>query len=576
MSEEQGSESTVSRSQFIKEEKVAEEKEAPKKVSRREFVKGAAAVAGAGALASCAPAATPTTAPGETAAPAPTCPPAEECPPCGAAWTPPEWDEEADVVVVGFGGAGAAAAITAHDAGATVLLLEKAPEEFAGGNTGVAGGDVYARQDVENAIAYLTALNGAYEVPAEHIEAWANKIAENLDFMTSMGVEDAWWKPWEEFPELPGVVGSGSYFVGELQRGFKLFEVYRSNVEKRAIDVWYEAPGKELVQHPETKEILGVIAEKEGGEVYIKANKGVVLTLGGYENNPEMLRDYIHVSGIQPRGTPYNTGDGIKMALKINADLWHMANQAGLGLVLKTPQPEYMGTGSPPKALNCICIGKDNKRFMNENERARHGKVLRGGDWVNYPTPLPVHAIWDENAMLAAGALGLSLEQRQAAVESGNAMGWNAVRELYDWSPDNEIEIEKRWILEADTLANLATHMERDPDEVQETIDRYNAFCTAGEDPDFGREPTQLLPINQPPFYCMELTPSMLNTQGGPRRNKDAQVLDVDLNPIPRLYSAGEFGSMYGNWYNGGMNLGESMAFGRIAGENAAAQESWA
>jgi succinate dehydrogenase/fumarate reductase flavoprotein subunit len=555
---------------------MTEEKEAPKRISRKDFVKGAAAVAGVGALASCAPAATP--APAGTAAPCPTCPPAEECPespPCAAVGLPEQWDEEADVVVVGFGGAGAAAAISACDAGAKVLILEKAPEEFAGGNTGVAGGDVYARQDVDNAIAYLTALNGSYEVPAEHIEAWANKIAENLDFMTYMGVENPWWKPWEEFPELPGVVGSGSYFVGEMQRGLRLFDVYKSNVVERDIDVWYEAPGKELIQHPETKEILGVVAEKGGSEVYIKANRAVVLTLGGYENNPEMQRDYIHVPFIYPRGTPYNTGDGIKMALKVNADLWHMANQAGLSLVLKAPEPEYIGVGAPPKTQNCIYIGKDNKRFMNENETSRHGKVLRGGDWVNYPTPLPVHAIWDENAMLTAGALGLSLEARQAAAESGNAMGWNNVRELYDWSADNSIEIERRWILQADTLANLATHMERDPVAVQETIDRYNALCAAGEDLDFGRQPTQLLPINQPPFYCMELVPQMLNTQGGPRRNKDAQVLDVDLEPLPRLYSAGEFGSMYGNWYNGGMNLGEAMAFGRIAGENAAAEEPW-
>ncbi len=575
MTEERRNESVVSPIESLKEDKMTEEAKPTKRLSRKDFVKGAAAVAGIGALAGCSPAATP--APAGTPEPCPTCPPAEGCPPCGAAWTAPEWDEEADIVVVGFGGAGAATAISAHDAGAQVLLLEKAPYEYAGGNTGVSGGDVYAREDVDNAIAYLTALCGAYEVPAEMIDVWANKIAENYDFMTSvMGAEEPWWKPWEEFPELPGVVGSGSWFVGELERGCRLFDLYRANVEERGIDVWYESPGKELVQHPETKEILGVVAEKEGSEVYIKANKGVVLTLGGYENNPEMQRDYIHVDYIYPRGTPYNTGDGIKMALKINADLWHMANQAGLGLALKAPQPEYIGTGSPPSSLNCIYIGKDNSRFIDETERSRHGKVLRGGNWVNYPTPLPIHAIWDENAMIAAGALGLSLAQREAALETGNAMGWTAVREIYDWSPDNSIEIEKRWILQADTLDNLATHMEREPAEVQATIDRWNAMCAAAEDIDFGRQPTTLLPINQPPFYCMELQPTMLNTQGGPRRNKDAQVLDVDLNPIPRLYSAGEFGSIYGNWYNGGMNLGEAMAFGRIAGENAAALEPWA
>ena len=82
-------------------------------------------------------------------------------------------------------------------------------------------------------------------------------------------------------------------------------------------------------------------------------------------------------------------------------------------------------------------------------------------------------------------------------------------------------------------------------------------------------------PIIKPPFYAMEMVPGVLNTQGGPRRNKNAEIVDPEGRPIPRLYGAGELGSMYSYCYNGGGNLGEAIAFGRIAGENAAALSAW-
>jgi len=82
-----------------------------------------------------------------------------------------------------------------------------------------------------------------------------------------------------------------------------------------------------------------------------------------------------------------------------------------------------------------------------------------------------------------------------------------------------------------------------------------------------------LAPLRTPPYYALELTPSFINTQGGPRRDKDAHVVGIDGNAIPRLYSAGELGSIYAFLYQGGGNVGECFAFGRIAGRNAAREE---
>ena len=77
------------------------------------------------------------------------------------------------------------------------------------------------------------------------------------------------------------------------------------------------------------------------------------------------------------------------------------------------------------------------------------------------------------------------------------------------------------------------------------------------------------------PYYAVELSPSMINTQGGPRRNEKAEVLKPDGTPIPRLYSAGELGSIYSYLYQGTGNIGECLVFGRIAGRNAAAEARW-
>lgn len=130
----------------------------------------------------------------------------------------------------------------------------------------------------------------------------------------------------------------------------------------------------------------------------------------------------------------------------------------------------------------------------------------------------------------------------------------------------------KRW--KADTIAELATKIGLDSTVVEETVNRWNAHCASGKDAEFGRT-RMLLPIIAAPFYAIELSPTFLNTQGGPRRNEKGQILQPNGSPIPRLYSAGELGSIHSFLYQGAGNLGECMAFGRISGRNAAAESPW-
>ena len=107
-----------------------------------------------------------------------------------------------------------------------------------------------------------------------------------------------------------------------------------------------------------------------------------------------------------------------------------------------------------------------------------------------------------------------------------------------------------------------------------DSVASWNRACERRHDPAFGRT-LMMIPIVNGPFYAVEMSPSMLNTQGGPRRNERAQIVRPDGSPIPRLYSAGELGSIYSYLYQGTGNIGECLAFGRIAGRNAVAEVPW-
>ena len=144
---------------------------------------------------------------------------------------------------------------------------------------------------------------------------------------------------------------------------------------------------------------------------------------------------------------------------------------------------------------------------------------------------------------------------------------------LYNWSDDNGREVDKGWIKKANTVRDLAGLIDVPPDALDATVARFNTFARDSKDADYGRNAGLLAALQTPPYYAMELTPSFINTQGGPRRNKDARVIGADGKPVPRLYSAGELGSIYAFLYQGGGNIGECFAFGRIAGRNAAQEK---
>jgi succinate dehydrogenase/fumarate reductase flavoprotein subunit len=282
-----------------------------------------------------------------------------------------------------------------------------------------------------------------------------------------------------------------------------------------------------------------------------------------------MIRNYLPgVPYCYTSGTPYNEGDGIAMAMSVGADLWHMNNYAGPSMAFKTPE---IRTTFSMQALHfskqmpggMIVVGPDGRRFCDEKYKTRHGKVPVNGRWLPLATPCPMFMIFD-HSLLTAGPL----------YDKHPSHGWTQIVERYDWSADNSAELAKGWIKTADTLPALAAMLGLDPAALADAVARWNRGCDAGHDRQFGRQ-LMLEPIAEKPFYAVELSPSMLNTQGGPRRNEQAQIVRPNGTPIPRLYSAGELGSIYGYLYQGTGNIGECLAFGRVSGRNAAAQTPW-
>ena len=504
-------------------------------------------------------------------------------------WLPEKWDYEADVVVVGYGGAGVCAAIAAHDAGVQALILEKAP--FGGGNTGCSGGGMRIPGDVSNATEFYRGLTQG-TVDDESIRALAEAMVELPDRLKEWGAELEYFPRALDFPTLPG---SGSFHqVANLARtahekekqkmaggtaypahGDQLFDFLANQAKKREIRVLYQTPASKLIQDPLTREILGVKAENVGDAtaICVSARRGVVLACGGFQNNREMLINflpYLTRLPVYPYGTPYNTGDGIEMASEAGAKLWHMSGCELATFAPKAPSEKF-GVGFRlekhlPTGSQAIYVNKYGQRFMNESIPLNHRKDLFkvqhfDHDRAEYPN-IPFYLVFDE-----------TFRKKRPIV--GTHIGWWHVHGLYEWSDDNSAEIEQGWIVEANTIKHLAQKMEIDSDVLEQTIGRYNEYCTTGEDPDFGRAKEWLVPLETPPYYAAELCEPIINTHGGPKHNAWAQVLDKHNQPIPRLYAAGEMGSFFFPLYESASNLPEALAFGRIAGKHAAALTPW-
>ncbi|MCB1388675.1 MAG: FAD-dependent oxidoreductase, partial [Rhodobacteraceae bacterium] len=244
------------------------------------------------------------------------------------------WDRSADLVVVGFGCAGLAAAITGWRAGAEVLVIEKQAQDAHTPSTRMSGGMMMAVTDAARATDYLDRCAGGM-VPREISAVWAERAVGLIDWLTEIAPElDLRRVGGAEHPEFDGAEAFGVYQPGGARTrldlngkaGPFLWEKLAQNFHaKTGVPVLWNAPADRLIRN-EGGRVIGV--ETADGR-RIEARKGVILTCGGYLHNATMKRDFLRAWPVYSYGNPGNTGDGVRMAQEVGADLWHMNQMIG-------------------------------------------------------------------------------------------------------------------------------------------------------------------------------------------------------------------------------------------------------
>ncbi len=471
------------------------------------------------------------------------------------------WNGLYDVVVIGFGGAGAVAAITAAEAGAQVLLVDKAPKGHEGGNTRYCMqviNTIPADKQAE-ALEYYQKLRGTRMTPSdEMLTSWISKVTENVSWLQERGGNPL--PLYDTYPgEYPEYDPAGSIVPMTLEgvtfdSGFWKFVNGLVMDHADQIDVWYSCPATDLIRDSETGVVLGATFEVDGSPVNVRAKSGVVLACGGFEANQQMIQDYLGLTECYADGSQYNTGDGIKMASAIGADLWHMENVMGPYLGTYYPgmsRPEfYSGTRAVGLIYReaYIIVAGDGTRFMNDAFEPRHGYIDFHGTWKHTPAPDGMWLVFD-----------------QACLDNTRMISQSMARDLSK-------QVEMGVVKQADTIEELAEQMGVDASALRATVDTYNDACANGFDPIFNRAAETLVAFTESgPYYATELKPTMINTQGGPVRDSQARILDKNGEPIAHLFGAGECGAMFSGPYQGASNIADDIAMGRVAGENAAA-----
>ncbi len=489
-----------------------------------------------------------------------------------------QWDEEYDIVVVGAGLAGTSTAVTVatEGNGATCLLLEKGASAQGDGNSIFSSGNIVANKNPEVMLGYVKNLRGDDPTVSDAIlEAYVNAQTEHAAWLTSLGATDFHENYFSydgsfapEQPELfeseeawKETICTIAFDGGAEGNGYTHPQAFMADKVAELSDLITfktSAPATRLVQDPTSKEILGVVYEEKGRSVAAKANKGVVMCLGGYENNPEILSSYLRAYHAHPCAGNSNTGDGIALCGAVGAKLWHMGVVSGFynNNVSLDGESFVSNAASNPRNQGII-VGIDGRRYYMDNGGFnnkdlpdsdirlhvgyRHGDHNYGGEWMHQHLPAVSWYVFDQTGMDNEATKNIGEEDPVAA-------GWG---------------------YKADTLADLAEQMGVPASELEKTVAFWNECCDRGEDLAFHRFVKEMNKIERAPFYAMKMMPYFLNTTGGPERNENAQIIGWDDQPIPHLYSSGEFGSIRGNHYQAGDRLSECMAFGRIAARHA-------
>lgn len=505
------------------------------------------------------------------------------------------WDLEYDVVVIGFGFAGGVSAISAHDTGSRVLLIEKMAHP--GGISICSAGGIRTSTDAEATLCYLKKTNQD-TAPDENLSVLAHGMTTVAEFVRRLakvnGAELNEVKAPGNYPlegyesfgfisvaDIPNVDVRQCYpHVRGLRGGARMFKLVEDNVRHRGIETSLSTRALELVLN-ENREVEGIIIERNGKTHRVRAG-ATILASGGFEAAEDMKRQYWQEKPVLPVAFLGNTGDGIRMAQRVGADLWHMWHYHGT-YGLRHPEPDNYPYGmrlarfpdwtpgitdarempaffssSGSNKMPWIVVDQTGRRYMNEyppyaGDTGHRPMVYFDPVTQKFPR-IPSYLIFDQRGF------------------ENHAIGfptYNDPEMTFAWSADNQAELEAGFVKKVKTIEGLAEEIGCEADVLRGTVEKWNVVCRNQSKDEFGRDSNMGEPLDQPPYFVTEVWPIVANTQGGPVRDARQRVLTPVGQPIEGLFSAGELGSVFGHLYISGGNLAECFIGGQIAGREA-------
>lgn len=452
----------------------------------------------------------------------------------------------ADVVVIGAGGAGMAAGVSAHQNGATVIILEKMPK--VGGNTISAGGAMNAVDEGSE-----TALKNKDSVALHFKQTYEGGDKKGDEVLVKTLVENAWssvaWLQSMGMKFLPdpftvtgGLWPRAHKPVDPVGTGF--FKTYNAYIESnKGIEVRLNVKADSIIL--ENGKVTGVIATgKTGNKITVKANKGVVVATGGFGQNIAMRQEFNKAwptldESVKSTNHPGATGDGIAMAKAVNAQLVQMENIQLLPL--GDPETGSLSGNIETDVEKRIFVNTEGKRFVDEGARR--------------------------------DTMTLALFKQPGAklwiIVDAHSYPQGTKKNNFNESIDDLVAAGRAF--KGETLEELAKNIGVPPENLVATVADFNKHVASKKPDAFGRTLFSE-PLDKGPFYAGARIPTVHHTMGGIKIDKETHVIDVNGKIIPGLYAAGEVtGGIHGTNRLGGNALTDITVFGRIAGKNAAA-----
>ena len=440
---------------------------------------------------------------------------------------------DADIVIIGAGGAGMTAAIDATQAGKSVILLEKMP--YPGGNTTKATGGMnaaethyQAEQGIEDSVEQFVedTMKGGHDLNnRDLVTVMAQNSAAAIDWLDSIGAP------------LPKVSFSGGATNKRIHApedgsgvGAYLVTAFRRNLDELGVTVLYDTRATDILT--ENGAVSGVKAQSKTQDVTI-TTRAVILATGGFGNNEDMIVQYRpDLKGTVTTSAPGITGDGIVMAQAVGADLVDIEQ---IQLHPTVEQSTSMLITESVRGDGAILVNQEGKRFTNElltRDVVSAAELAQSGSYA--------YIIFDQR-------LREGLKATEKYISTGITV-------------------------QGDTIEDLAAQLDIDPATLAQTLADWNGYVAAQNDPDFGRTTGMEADLSQAPYYAIKIAPGIHHTMGGVKIDTQARVINTQGDPIPGLFAAGEVtGGVHGGNRIGGNAVADIVVFGKVAAQSAIA-----